>query len=367
MRIIFINNIPAPFMVQFASKMNEFQDVDFYLVALNKEFKHRGKHWADTLSIQNNLFYYDGGIPLLKWLNEFIDRIEPDIVYTGINHGPVYDLIVSKKKQMSFLFGKWNELYSEFSLRKKLYSPFRKLYLKRIWRHDLDFLLAIGERSMNYYRDFVSSNSKIFFYPYYEDSCKSEISKSAKHPIVFLFSGRLQKRNNIKNISRAIIELQRKYPGKFKFIISASGEEKRSLDLVEENFPGQDIISYDIDFDRWDDRLRPFMNSHVLVVPSYSSGWGLVVNEAMNLGLPVISTKYVEAARYLVEHMINGMLIKCSWKAIFDSLEYFILNPEEIDRMSKNALKIDGKYSLEIGAERLYEIFKFLVSQKKAL
>ena len=47
----------------------------------------------------------------------------------------------------------------------------------------------------------------------------------------------------------------------------------------------------------------------LFVLPSYSDVWGLVVNEAMVAGLPVIVTRDVGAAEDLVEHGGNGFIV----------------------------------------------------------
>ena len=42
------------------------------------------------------------------------------------------------------------------------------------------------------------------------------------------------------------------------------------------------------------------------VLPSRSETWGLVLNEAMLFGLPVLATKMVGASKDLIEHGKNG-------------------------------------------------------------
>jgi glycosyltransferase involved in cell wall biosynthesis len=352
-------------MVQLMNRMNRFDNVYFYLFALKNTATHRGSHWNDILGSSENIRYFEpeaGKLP--GWLEKQIGEVEPDIVFTGINWGPVYELIVKMKNEFGFLFGKWNEPYTPAGFR-KLVSPFRNYFLKNRWRKDLDFLLAIDDRAWSQYRNFVSSNSKIFLFPYYEDSPKAEGIKKASIPIIFLFSGRLAPEHNIGRLAKAITGLYKQYKGQFRFIISASGHEKKFLDQAVKECGDPGLIEYDTVFEKWEDRLRPFGNSHVLVLPSKYSGWGLVINEALNLGLPVITTKDVGAARYLVENMINGMLIDAGWKDIFSALEYFIRNPSEIERMSGNALMTDRKYSLEIGAARLKGIFEHLLDERK--
>jgi glycosyltransferase involved in cell wall biosynthesis len=54
------------------------------------------------------------------------------------------------------------------------------------------------------------------------------------------------------------------------------------------------------------DLCRAFWNASALVVPSDFDQWGLVVNEAMAAGLPVLATTTVGSARALIEDGVNG-------------------------------------------------------------
>lgn len=344
-------------MVQFAERMNKFKNIEFYLLAINKEFLHRGKHWNDNLGVTEFIRYYNNECSVIMWIEKIINQIRPDIVFTGINRGEVFELLVKKKTEFNYKFGKWNEPYTPSGII-NFFGFIRNIYYRKSWRKSVDFILAIDDRAVSLYRNFVSGPEKIFFFPYYEDTIHANEAKISTGPVRFLFSGRLYQYHNIRGLARAIKMLQKKYPGKFEFVVSASGKKKKYLDSVESRFPGKKFIKYDTEFEKWEDRLRPFKSSHVLVLPSYKSGWGLVVNEALNLGLPVITTQDVGAARYLVEHMINGMIIKPTKKEIFRSMEYFILNPKEITRMSANALDVNKRYSLDIGANRVKGIFE---------
>jgi glycosyltransferase involved in cell wall biosynthesis len=49
--------------------------------------------------------------------------------------------------------------------------------------------------------------------------------------------------------------------------------------------------------------------SDVLVLPSYSEPWGLVVNEAMACGMPVIVSEKCGCAPDLVQNGKNGISI----------------------------------------------------------
>jgi len=58
-----------------------------------------------------------------------------------------------------------------------------------------------------------------------------------------------------------------------------------------------------------DDVLRAYLASDLLVLPSLSESWGLVVNEAMACGLPVIVTDTVGCTDDLVRHGKTGLVV----------------------------------------------------------
>lgn len=49
-----------------------------------------------------------------------------------------------------------------------------------------------------------------------------------------------------------------------------------------------------------------FSAAHVLVLPSRYDGWGMVVNEAASVGLPLIVSDAAGAAWHMVDHSVNG-------------------------------------------------------------
>ncbi len=46
----------------------------------------------------------------------------------------------------------------------------------------------------------------------------------------------------------------------------------------------------------------------VFILPSTTESWGLIINEAMDFGLPIITTNQVGAAPDLVRHGENGFI-----------------------------------------------------------
>jgi glycosyltransferase involved in cell wall biosynthesis len=82
-----------------------------------------------------------------------------------------------------------------------------------------------------------------------------------------------------------------------------------------------------------------FRQSDVLIFPTLSDGFGMVVTEAFANGLPVITTERAGAAD-LVEHGKNGLIIRAGDPdAIVDALQWCLDNRSRLLEMRYAALE----------------------------
>ena len=202
------------------------------------------------------------------------------------------------------------------------------------------FILGIGDRAVKFYKEIVSGD--VYLIPYAQDlSLHFAIGKNPKSDnerVTFLFSGQLVERHNIRLIAKALVELYRGYPNEFRFVIAGYGPEEPAFWKIVRRKPGlEKQIIYDRDYKTWEDRVRPFSYSDVLVYPSKHSGWGLVVPEAMASGLVVISTPYVEAARYYINNGVNGIIIEPTLSQLYTQMEWCINNKNSVYEMGQKA------------------------------
>ena len=88
--------------------------------------------------------------------------------------------------------------------------------------------------------------------------------------------------------------------------------------------------------------------------------WGLVVNEAMANGLPVVSTDRCIAAVELIRNGENGYVIPTEdVEAMSRAVNSILENPELRNKMAENALqKIREQYTIENMAEEHFRIFE---------
>ena len=87
---------------------------------------------------------------------------------------------------------------------------------------------------------------------------------------------------------------------------------------------------------------------------------GLPVNliEAMAIGKPIIATR-VRGNADLVENGVNGYLVELdNWQEMADRIYEIYTHPETAKKMSKTAVKMSEKYSIENVNRTLADVYK---------
>ena len=114
------------------------------------------------------------------------------------------------------------------------------------------------------------------------------------------------------------------------------------------------------------EELKEFYRAaDVFVLMTVADVWGLVVNEAMACGLPVITTDKCVAGLDLVKDGENGYILPVGDdKGLKEKLEILFANEEKIKDAGKKSLEIIREYTIENMAKTHIEIFKKVLNEK---
>lgn len=175
-------------------------------------------------------------------------------------------------------------------------------------------------------------------------------------PQNFIFVGRLIDYKNLLNFLDSFAEAQNQIKTDWGLIILGDGEQKEVLkNLVEDkkirNVSFQSGVS-------WQQVPEYLALSDVLVLPSYSEPWGLVVNEAMACGLPVLVSEKCGCAIDLVRNGENGYTFSPHNKSEMKNLLLkFMNNTQNLQAMGIVSQQIIQEYSPKNVAKEMYEGF----------
>ena len=120
----------------------------------------------------------------------------------------------------------------------------------------------------------------------------------------FLASSRLIERKNLHNLLLAFDAYRRSQPTGWRLVILGVGDQEAALkELVRErNIP--DVVF--AGFHQMNALVAYYALAAAFIHPALQEQWGLVVNEAMACGLPVLVSRTVGAACDLVKDGVNG-------------------------------------------------------------
>jgi glycosyltransferase involved in cell wall biosynthesis len=105
-----------------------------------------------------------------------------------------------------------------------------------------------------------------------------------------------------------------------------------------------------------DELVDRYAEADLFVFPSNSDPWGLVVNEAMAAGLPLVASSAAGAVVDLVEHGRNGLVVEPGEAdALRDALSKLIDDPAERIRMGRESSSMIDAYAPDAWARGMRE------------
>jgi len=207
--------------------------------------------------------------------------------------------------------------------------------------------------------------SKIYDFPYVVDRRRLLRDEPSEIPLdcisdkksgnqIILFSGRLIRRKGLETLIDAVYTLRNM--SAWSLWIEGDGPELKkyttkvkSLGLEERcRFLGFSQMS----FHSW--LLR---NSDIVVVPSFQDGWGIVVDEAMQMGKAVVTSDRTGSGADRVVNGTNGMVFAAgNHLQLSVLLQSLLVNPEKRMALGDSAQSTAAKFGPKVNAETISRI-----------
>ena len=196
----------------------------------------------------------------------------------------------------------------------------------------------------------------------YQEAQKSrEIKKniSGLRKYNFIYVGRLIKFKNIDNLLAAYKNLNA--PDWGLIILGNGSEEEKLKHYVAENQLGGVCF---VDGKQWFEVPEYMALADIFILPSFSEPWGLVVNEAMACGMPVLVSEKCGSAPDLVRENENGFKFDpFDVVQMTEKMNEFVIKPEIIEPFGLKSKQIIQNFSPEKVAEEMWAGFKKVVTK----
>jgi len=170
-----------------------------------------------------------------------------------------------------------------------------------------------------------------------------------------LFLGRIGPRKGIFDLLEVISRNRQTYEGKLELLIGGDGDVDQLREFITDN-ELQDIVRY-VGWVSGHVKEELLKNVDVYVLPSYNEGLPVSLLEAMNYGLPIISTD-VGGIPEIVFNGLNGFINRPGdLNALENSINHFFDSPKDLFLMgaaSKNLVKNYDIQSVKLNLNLIY-------------
>lgn len=221
-------------------------------------------------------------------------------------------------------------------------------------------IVGIGQAATATYRE-KFPDVRHFCIPYHCDLSAFEAraaKREAQKPFTFLFCGQMIRR---KGVDLLLSAFERLVKEGFDARLSLVGREAELPGFLNQVSVGaRSRIGYE-GFQPPERLPEYFSRADVLVLPSRHDGWGVVVNQAIGAGLPVISSDAVGAGQDLVTPNVNGLLFESgNVEQLFQCLKRFASDAAFVAACGRAAREKARDLTPEAGAEKWVRVFRSL-------
>jgi glycosyltransferase involved in cell wall biosynthesis len=190
-------------------------------------------------------------------------------------------------------------------------------------------------------------------------------SPQVSKPLTFFFCGQMIERKGVDLLLLAFDRLVTK--GLDVRLVLVGREAALPKFLATVSPLTRSRISYD-GFQAPERLPEYFGKGDVFVLPSRHDGWGVVINQALAAGLPIITSDAVGAGLDLVEDGINGMCVKANdGDQLYRAMEGIAMNREVARKWGHASRERAKELTPEAGAKKWAEVFDSLSGGPPAL
>lgn len=225
----------------------------------------------------------------------------------------------------------------------------------------IDRFLAIGSRNVDYYRAFGVPDQRIFQLPFSVDndrfsrassvSADERRAQRARFGVhdqrpVLLYASKLMRRKHPDDLLRAAARLHgRGLP--VHVVLAGTGEMEGELSSLALGLELRDHVSF-VGFVNQSALPALYAASDVFVLAAEHEPWGLVVNEAMCAGLPLVIGEGVGCVPDLLRPGVNGFTCEAGDPgSLAEALEPLVRDAELRRRMGEQSRRLISGWGYE--------------------
>ena len=358
MKVLFFSSIIAPYRIGLFNELSRLLDdeIKFYFDSflegrewdLDKDSIHFNYETLDSPNIilnsivsnrtrLNRTIYFPYRV-FLKCLKE-----KPDIILSfEMGWRTIFCIIYAK------IFLKKVFILSEVTIHSELMISGLKKIIRKLILMNIDGAIAHGKLSKKYLMGLGLSEKNIIISPdsidndffinesnnYKKNNLRKDFNLS-ENTFVFLYVGRFIHLKGIDLLIKNIMALKENV-NKEDFLVLLVGGNGKEIEKLAGSI--DEKLFRIFNFKQGKDLVPFYMVADCMIFPTRQDVWGMVVNEAIACGLPMIVSKYAGCADDLIENGKNGYIFDpLDNNSFIDILYKCMHNKDELNTFAKTA------------------------------
>jgi glycosyltransferase involved in cell wall biosynthesis len=357
--VCLLTNVPSPYRLPIFERINE----ECSLTVIFYEQSNPDRRWETNLNKYD--FYY-----------EFLDQIKIGPVHIPINalskvRGKEYDLHIvgegppylptimtviydSLQRQIPFIL--WTEGVDVTREHESIISDIpsiiaRKMYdipiRRAIYAYANGYIALSGEMTQKFLqRRGCPTDNIIVGHQVMPKSIlppgTSDKKENSNKKTIFTISY-LEKRKGIDTLINSYEDIRE---SDTELVIAGSGPDKDRLKRSSAHMDDVHFLGYVSEDKKW----QLYRQADIFVLPTYIDTWGLVINEAMYFGTPIITTEAAGASQIVRKESCGLIVPPGNVAQLSKSIEKILSDKELYKRFANNARNATDAWSTESGA-----------------
>lgn len=366
MRILYLTNLSSPYRVDFFNELVR-SGADVTVLFERRNAKNRDQKWQSEEKFLFQCIY----LKSLKIGNEsslsfdaikYIRKQDFDLIVIGGYSTITAMLCIEYLRLMKipFIINADGGMICRDS--------WIKLKIKKHFIGSASAWLSSGPVTTNYLVHYGAKPEKVYEFPFSsiknadiemplieveKEKLRKKMQLSERKTILFV--GQFIYRKGID----VLLDSVRKLSSVKLNVLLVGGEANENLKKIVKDYKMENV--HFIPF-KSKEKLKDFYKvTDVFVLPTRYDIWGLVINEAMGYGVPVVSTNQCVAAQTMITPGKNGFIVNVNdADALSKKIEFLLKNDEIRMSFAQNAFATAQSYTIEHMARRHIEIFQAL-------
>lgn len=368
MKILALSVFPAPYRIAVFKGLSREHDLTIFFER-NKD----GERNASWFEGQKNGLHFDlldndDGIQKFKKCIKEIKKFDFVLCYDPLTRTARNLERLCMAKNVHYIMNADGALNIDGHFAKKIIKSF---YIKNAYK-----CLAGCEKAQEYFEFYGAKKEDIWRHNFssvfrsevlsasitLRERTQLRIKNGLKNTVTFIAVGQFIYRKGFDLLLEAWKKTKEARFASDLIIVGGGGLKDDYLSFIKENELQDSVLI--IDYLPHDELLEYYKMSDVFVMPTREDIWGLVVNEAMAMGLPVISSNCCTAGNELIIPDTNGYIYDVNdTSQLSVYLDELTIDEEKRARFSKGALSSIAPYTIDDIVENHLQHFNTMIIQ----